>query len=87
MIGSILQIWDAERAHSHGGECALTEIVLPDIGRCGLASLLDGLENPTSDGVWITLRVRAAIFQVAFPIILGEGMRHTDGGSAVSDTP
>src|SRR5215467_15227383 len=43
----------------------------------------DGLQDLRSDLVWVALRVRAAIFQIALVAVVDEGMRHADRGTAI----
>ena len=52
-----------------------------------LADFLDRFKDPRSDGVWVALRVWPAIFEVTFPIVLGESVRNADGSTTVGDSP
>ena len=52
-----------------------------------LADFLNRFKDPGSDGVWVALRVWPAIFEVTFPIVLGESVRNADGSTTVGDSP
>ena len=45
----------------------------------------NGLQDPTGNLVGVTLRVGPAILQVAPVAVVGEAMRHADGGTPVGD--
>src|SRR3569623_1538145 len=47
----------------------------------------DRLQDLRSDLVWVALRVRTAVFQIALVAVVDEGVRHTDRRATVGDAP
>src|SRR3954452_6265325 len=45
----------------------------------------DRLQDLRSDLVWVALRVRTAVFQIALVAVVGEGVRNADRGTAIGN--